>query len=204
MLVIAGPNGAGKTPITSRLRRHHWSQGAEYLNPDDVARDRYGDWNSPSASLEAARGTTARREELLSDRMPRAFETVLSSQVKVEFLSRARDTGYFIRLFFVSTGGPRINATRVADRVLRGDPTVPIEKIISRYERSLALLPVGLALAHRGYLFDNSANDQDATLCVRTVDGELRKVYAPMPDWISAVTAPTRHHNAYEELRAAS
>jgi hypothetical protein len=27
----------------------------EYLNPDDIARDRFGDWNSPEASLKAAR-----------------------------------------------------------------------------------------------------------------------------------------------------
>ncbi len=37
--MIAGPNGSGKTTITGRLRKDHWSEGVEYLNPDDVARD---------------------------------------------------------------------------------------------------------------------------------------------------------------------
>jgi Uma2 family endonuclease len=55
LLVIAGPNGAGKTTITARLRSEHWSEGVEYLNPDEVARDRFGDWNSPDAILKAAR-----------------------------------------------------------------------------------------------------------------------------------------------------
>lgn len=66
LLVIAGPNGAGKTTVTTRLRANHWSYGVEYLNPDDVARDRFGDWNSPAAILDAARWVAARREEVLA------------------------------------------------------------------------------------------------------------------------------------------
>src|SRR6201991_3601429 len=49
LLVIAGPNGAGKTTVTVKLRAEKWSDDVEYLNPDDVARDRFGDWNSPQA-----------------------------------------------------------------------------------------------------------------------------------------------------------
>jgi predicted ABC-type ATPase len=66
--MIAGPNGAGKTTVTVRLREERWSDGVEYLNPDDIARDRFGDWNSPDAVLNAARWTESRREELLSQR----------------------------------------------------------------------------------------------------------------------------------------
>jgi hypothetical protein len=65
-LVIAGPNGSGKTTITVRLRHEHWSEGVEYINPDDIARDRFGDWNAPTAVLDAARWAEARREELLA------------------------------------------------------------------------------------------------------------------------------------------
>jgi predicted ABC-type ATPase len=68
LLVIAGPNGAGKTTVTERLRRDHWSEGVEYLNPDDIARDRFGSWDDPVAVAEAARWTTARRECLLRER----------------------------------------------------------------------------------------------------------------------------------------
>ena len=83
LLVIAGPNGAGKTTVTARLREERWSEGVEYLNPDDVARDRFGDWNSPEAVLNAARWTEARREELLAQGGGIAFETVLSTVRKI-------------------------------------------------------------------------------------------------------------------------
>jgi len=80
LLVIAGPNGAGKTTVTVRLRSERWSDSVEYLNPDDIARDRFGDWNSPAASLKAARWTTQRREELLAQHAGIAFETVFSTE----------------------------------------------------------------------------------------------------------------------------
>jgi predicted ABC-type ATPase len=89
LLVIAGPNGAGKTTVTVRLRAERWSEGVEYLNPDEIARDRFGDWNSPTAVLEAARWAAARREELLASGGGIAFETVFSAPDKVDFVARA-------------------------------------------------------------------------------------------------------------------
>lgn len=110
LLVIAGPNGAGRTTVTERLRVERWSEGVEYLNPDEVARDRFGDWNSPTAVAQAAAWTEGRREELLAQGASIAFETVLSTNGKVDFVRRAKAAGYFVRVFFIGTSDPRINA----------------------------------------------------------------------------------------------
>ncbi len=105
----------------------------QYRNPDEIARDRFREWNSPEAVLSADRWTEARRESLLRARAGIAFKTVFSASDKLNFLHRACAAGYFTRIFFVGTADPRINAARVADRVIRGGHTVPIEKIVSRY-----------------------------------------------------------------------
>lgn len=201
LLVIAGPNGSGKTTITERLRADHWSEGVEYLNPDDVARDRFGDWNSPDAVMKAASWTQARREALLADRLGIAFETVFSGDDKVEFLHRARRAGYFLRLFFIGTEDPRINAQRVASRVLEGGHTVPIDKIITRYVRSMSNLAYGIGLSDRAYLYDNSVDGVDARLVARTEGGRLRKVYGPLPDWVGAAVLPLDRDPGFEDLR---
>jgi predicted ABC-type ATPase len=203
LLVVAGPNGAGKTTVTVRLREEHWSEGVEYLNADDVARDRFGDWNSPHAVLEAARWTDARREDLLRARKGIAFETVFSSPGKVEFLERAKASGYFVRVFFIATSDPRINAARVAGRVMGGGHTVPIEKIVARYARSLANLPAAIRIADRVYVYDNSEDDTDARLCVRTQDGSIRKVYGGLPAWVDAATREFARHSESVDLRGA-
>lgn len=201
LLVIAGPNGAGKTTVTRRLRVERWSEGVEYLNPDDVARDRFGDWNSPKAVLEAARWTEARREELLAAGDGIAFETVFSSAAKVDFVARAKARGYFVRVFYIGTADPRINAARVADRVIAGGHTVPIEKIVSRFHRAMANLPAAIGLADRVYLYDNSIEGVEARLCVRTQDGALRKVYGPLPAWVEQATSALPVHRELVDLR---
>ena len=187
LLVVAGPNGSGKTTVTVRLRVERWSEGVEYLNPDDIARDRFGDWNSAEAVLQAAEWTTARREELLRLKRGIAFETVFSAPDKLDFVRRAAEASYFVRVFFIGTADPRINAARVAGRVMQGGHTVPIEKIIHRYARSMANLSGVIALADRVYVYDNSVEGQDARLCARTVAGRLRKVYGSLPAWIERV-----------------
>lgn len=203
LLVIAGPNGAGKTTVTRRLREDRWSTGVEYLNPDDVARDRFGDWNSPEAVMKAAQWTDARREELLAAGAGIAFETVLSTARKIDFLSRAKAIGYFVRVFFIGTSDPRINAARVAARVMAGGHTVPIEKIVSRYVRSMANLSGAIRLADRVYIYDNSIDDVEASLCARTQGGLLRKVYSDLPRWVEDVVVSLERHPEFADMRAA-
>ena len=135
LIVIAGPNGSGKTTITSKILRHEWLEGAVYVNPDQVAQDRFGDWNSPEAVLQAAQYCEEQREACLQQGKSLIFETVLSSDGKVDFIRRAHEAGYFIRIFFVSTAHPTINAARIAQRVMEGGHDVPINKIISRYQK---------------------------------------------------------------------
>lgn len=203
LLVIAGPNGSGKTTITSRLRAERWSDGAEYLNPDEIARDRFGDWNAPEAVRSAANYAAQRREALLAARAGIAFETVLSAPDKLDFLERAKGAGYFIRAFFVGTIDARINAARVAGRVMGGGHTVPIEKIVSRYTKSIANLSAVFEIADRVYVYDNSVDGRDAELCVRVHEGQLRKVYRPLPQWIEDAVASLTPHVGFVDLRAA-
>ena len=54
LIVIAGPNGSGKTTITTEVLESEWLEDAVYVNPDNIAQKRFGDWNSPEAVRQAA------------------------------------------------------------------------------------------------------------------------------------------------------
>ncbi len=184
LIVIAGPNGSGKTTITSKILRHEWLEDAVYVNPDQVAQDRFGDWNSPEAVLQAARFCEEQRETCLQYRQSLIFETVLSSEGKVDFIRRAREAGYFIRLFFISTSHPSINSSRIARRVMKGGHDVPITKIISRYQKSILNCKRVAAIADRVYIYDNSVDDAEARLLFRMTDGQPFKRYTDdIPEW---------------------
>lgn len=137
-MIVAGPNGSGKTSITGQILKHEWIEGCVYINPDEIARDKFGDWNSPEAVLKAVKFATSWREQCIDKSESLIFESVLSASDKIAYIKRAKDAGYFIRLFFVGTDHPSINASRIAKRVLDGGHDVPIPKIISRYSKSIA------------------------------------------------------------------
>lgn len=183
LIVIAGPNGSGKTTITNQILKHEWIEGCIYINPDNIAQEMFGDWNNSESVLKAAKYSTKLRDECIQNRESLIFETVLSSQEKIDFLIMAKASGYFIRLFFIGTNNPTINASRVTKRVLEKGHDVPIQKIISRYFKSIANCTIVNPIIDRLYVYDNSVDDQDANLLFRSSLGTLTKQYMAINDW---------------------
>lgn len=184
MIVIAGPNGSGKTSVTQKFLHHEWAEGTLYINPDEVARDKFGDWNSPEAVKKAADYCAGLREECLQRHTSFVFETVMSAEDKVDFIVRAKQNGFFVRLFFISTSHPSINAARIVGRVMQGGHDVPIAKIISRYYKSLANCKTVSSIVDRLYVYDNSVDGEDAKLQFRLTNGRLKKQYvSPIAEW---------------------
>lgn len=99
LIVIAGPNGSGKTSVTSKILHHEWLEDSEYINPDNVARDVFGDWNNQESILKAVNNCNEWRERCLAERKSHIFETVMSATDKVDYILRAKEAGFFIRLF---------------------------------------------------------------------------------------------------------
>lgn len=183
LLVIAGPNGSGKTTVTTQILKHQWVEECVYINPDNIAQNKFGDWNSHEAVLNAARLATEQRENCLLNRQNFIFETVFSALDKVTFLERAKEAGFFIRLFFVCTDHPSINASRIVHRVMEGGHDVPIAKIVNRYYKAISNCTVAARFVDRLYVYDNSVNLADAKLLFRASDGKLEKVYAETNEW---------------------
>lgn len=100
------------------------------------------------------------RHKLLDAGLSFTFETVMSSPDKVAFLRKAQDKGFRTYLYYVATEDPEINISRIAYRVRCGGHSVPRDKIIARYHRSLDLLLHAVNCSNRTYLFDNSGVEQ--------------------------------------------
>ena len=146
LCVVAGPNGSGKTTTTVQLLNNEWTTDSLYINPDIIAQEIFGDWNSRESILKAAEYATQLRYECLEKGHDFVFETVFSSSEKLEFLHKAKDAGFFIRFFYVCTSDPTINIARIAQRYLNGGHEVPISKVISRYYKPSPLLTVHISM----------------------------------------------------------
>lgn len=184
LCIVAGPNGSGKTTTTIQLLNDEWTADSIYINPDNIAQETFGDWNSKESILKAAELATKLRYDCLQQGRNFVFETVFSSPEKLEFLQKAKDCGYFIRLFYVCTSTPKINVARITQRYLDGGHEVPISKVISRYYKSLLNAAKAISFVDRAYVYDNSVDNQLPRLLFRTTDGQLFKQYTDdIPEW---------------------
>ena len=187
LCIVAGPNGSGKTTTTEQLLKNEWGADSFYINPDNIAKEKFGDWNSSDAVLKAAREATRLRYECLDKGVDFVFETVFSSEEKMDFLRKAKEAGFFIRIFYVCTESPLININRIAQRYLNGGHEVPISKTISRYFGSLKNLKEAIKMADRVYLYDNSVDNSAPRLILRTSDGKIAKQYTDdIPLWVKS------------------
>ena len=188
LCVVAGPNGSGKTSTTEKLLSNEWTADSVYINPDNIAQETYGDWNSQEAILNAAKEATRLRYEYLQKRVNFVFDTVFSSQEKLDFLKKAHNEGFFIRFFYVCTESPEINVLRVAQRYLNGGHEVPMSKIFSRYYKSLTLASQAIQFVDRAYVYDNSRDNELPRLLYRTLNGKIHKRYTKdIPDWADSL-----------------
>ena len=99
------------------------------------------------------------REELLAAGASFAFETVMSEPGKIDLLKRAQAAGYRTYLYFVCVDDVEVNIQRVAGRVQEKGHSVPNDKIISRYLRSLGNLLPAIKHTNRAFLYDNSGRE---------------------------------------------
>ena len=146
VVVFAGPNGSGKSTITDLLR----PTGMSYINADEIQRV------LECENIEAAQLAEERRELHLKEHESFCFETVLSTPRNLNLLRRAKQEDFFIRCYYVLTADAQINVARVASRVSAGGHDVPVEKIISRYDRALDLVKELVPICDVCHIYDNS------------------------------------------------
>lgn len=145
IIVFAGPNGSGKSTITKMSKIV-----GEYINADDIKRA------TLCTDLEAAVKAEELRERMVENKDDFTFETVLSTDRNLLLLQKAKERGYFIRGIYVLTSNADINVARVQAREALGGHGVPEEKIRSRYNRALALIPQLVEVCDVLHIYDNT------------------------------------------------
>lgn len=145
LIVFAGPNGSGKSTITGP----QWVI-QPYINADDIQREQ------GITNLEAAILADELRQQAISERRSFTFETVLSTNLKLDLMRQAKDAGYFIRGYFILTCDPELNVKRVEARVKSGLHDVPRDTVIRRYHSSLANIPEFISLCDVCHIYDNT------------------------------------------------
>lgn len=145
VLVLAGPNGSGKSTITQ-----YFEIIGKYTNADDMVKA------TGMSNAEAAILADKSRYQSIEDKEDFTFETVLSSNYKINILQKAKDEGYFIKGVFVLTVDPMINVARVKARVASGGHDVETSTIIDRYYKSIDNIKKLMQICDILHVYDNT------------------------------------------------
>jgi len=162
--LLAGPNGAGK----STLFRAAVAEGlipadAEFVNADLFEAAHLQHLDNPQLRSEKARAwADGRRAALLQAGQSFVSETVFSHESKLALIENARRCGFAVVLLVVCMDDPKRLLARVRQRVLEGGHTVPAERILARYPRTLSHLARAVRLADLAMLYDTGGASDDA------------------------------------------
>lgn len=165
--VFAGPNGSGKSTLTRKIKTANPDDlPSLYINADEIQQD------YQLTSLQAAQEAARLRNEALKQGGSFAFETVMSTDEKIEFLIRAKAAGYKLQFVYITTRDAAVNVSRIENRVVKGEHDVPEEKVRSRYHKSMNLLPKAMQIVDTGLVYDNSG-EEPILIAKKTLDGVL-------------------------------
>lgn len=157
LYIFAGPNGSGKSTSTRCFYSSRDPKKIPMINADWIARHQFDfieDYTE--RNLLAAEYAERLRYEYLSQGRTFAYETVFSTPRHLDFMQKAKEEDYFISTYYISTESADVNIQRVARRVEEGGHEVPEDKIRTRYNRCMQLLPQVIEKSDFFVLFDNT------------------------------------------------
>jgi predicted ABC-type ATPase len=157
MYIIAGPNGAGKTTASNTLLPDFFGIN-QFVNADEIAKG-LSPFAPETVAIESARIMLARINTLINQGESFGFETTLTTLAYKNYINKAKENGYTVKLLFLWLNSAEIAKERVKKRVSEGGHNIPPDVIERRYKKGINNLSLFLNLADDWLLFDNSSGD---------------------------------------------
>jgi predicted ABC-type ATPase len=181
LITIAGPNGAGKSTF---YHSHLASAGLPFINADVIAREMQID------AYNAANVASGMRRRYLAEKLSFVFETVFSDPAgdKLAFLTQAEEAGYTVILVFIGISNSTISEERVGMRTLQGGHDVPLDKLRTRFPRTLANLSAAIRAVQNVFVYDNSDLDDPYRQLAIFSKGELIWRRDKLPRWFASLS----------------
>ena len=156
--LIGGVNGAGKSSLTGSLRAERSDLG-QIVDPDAVDR------------IETA----------LAEGVNFTQETTLSGGYPKRLCRRAKEAGYYIRLYYVGLDTAEESLRRIKNRVERGGHDIPAKDVQDRFAHRFTDVAKVLPYCDEAKFFDNN---NGFVLVAEYRNGQLLPVGNYRPQWL--------------------
>jgi predicted ABC-type ATPase len=154
--IIAGPNGAGKTTF-AREFLPFYADCREFVNANLIAQG-LSPFDPQAASIRAGRLMLERISELSTRRLTFGFETTLAGKTYLNLITRLKNEGYIVNLYFLWLQSVDTAISRVAERVSLGGHNIPEDIIRRRYKVGISnFFSFYQSIVDNWMLFDGSS-----------------------------------------------
>ena len=173
--LIGGVNGAGKSSLTGSLRSERSDLGI-VVDPDKLTVQCNGD------EYEGGKLAVNRIESALTDCVNLTQETTLSGGYPKRLCKRAKESGYYIRLYYVGLDTVDESIRRIRNRVERGGHDIPTRDVESRFSHRFEDVLKILPYCDEAKFFDNN---NGFALVAEYRNGQILPIGTYHPAWLS-------------------
>lgn len=172
--IIGGVNGTGKSSLTGVLKSQNNDLGM-IIDVDKITAD------AGVSPLEGGRIALERISDCLSKNICFTQETTLSGRKTEVTTAKAKEQGYYIRLFYVGLDTPGECLERIANRVKRGGHNIPENDVARRFEGRWPAVAKVLPYCDEAHFFDN---DNGFVEVAEFKNGEVILKGNHRPSWV--------------------
>ena len=156
LYILGGPNGVGKTTFADRYLPEEAKQ-LEFVNADLIARG-LSPYDPEAVAIEAGKIALKRIRELIDQRISFTWETTMSGRTAVSWLRQARDSGYFLKTYFLWVRSPETTIERIRERVTEGGHNIEEEVSRRRFFKTIQnFFTIYRPLMHTWKLIENES-----------------------------------------------
>ena len=173
--IIGGVNGCGKSSLTGSLKAERTDLGI-IVDPDKLTAEMGGD------EYEGGKLAVDKLERALTDGVSFTQETTLSGGYTRKLARRAKDAGYYIRLYYIGLDTAQESLLRIENRVRKGGHDIPRRDVENRFKRRFEDIAKILPYCDEARFFDN---DNGFVLVAEYRNGEVLPVGEHRPAWLT-------------------
>ncbi len=173
--VIGGVNGVGKSSFTGSIRGRRSDLGV-IIDVDKLTARLGGD------KLAGDKAALAKIENCLNKGVSFTQETTLSGRKTEQTANRARDQGYYVRLFYIALDSPDDCLERIANRVRRGGHNISEDDVRRRFSGRWDAVARILPYCDEAEFYDNY---NGFVKVAEYVNGEVCPIGDYRPAWLT-------------------
>jgi len=176
--IIGGINGTGKSSFTGVLKTQTDDLG-EIIDVDKITAD------NSITPLEGGKTALRKINEFLIDKISFTQETTLAGKRTEITASKAKESGYFTRLYYIGLDTPEECLNRISNRVARGGHNINENDVRRRFAGRWESLSKILPYCDEVQFFDN---DNGFAYVAEYKNGQLIFKTDTLPKWLAELS----------------